>query len=131
MIDEQDAQIFKSCDDYARNKRKFIQYLKYAGTWQSASVICSCAAFLCGILLMVTFVVFFLKYCKTMQAVLAAFRSMNTSGIPPTKANPIGRTFPSLFTINLPEEDQIVDDLENIERMKITTQAISFIFALL
>ena len=30
MIDEQDAQIFKSHDDYARNKRKFIQYLKYA-----------------------------------------------------------------------------------------------------
>ena len=28
MIDEQEAQIFKSCDDYARNKRKFIQYLK-------------------------------------------------------------------------------------------------------
>ena len=30
IIDEQDAQIFKSFDDYARNKRKFIQYLKYA-----------------------------------------------------------------------------------------------------
>ena len=29
MIDEKDAQVFKSCDDYARNKRKFIQYLKY------------------------------------------------------------------------------------------------------
>ena len=30
MIDEQDAQILKSYDDYARNKRKFTQYLKYA-----------------------------------------------------------------------------------------------------
>ena len=50
-----------------------------------------------------------------MQAMLAAFISMNMSGIPPTKANPIGRTFPSLFTINLQEEDQIVDDLEDIE----------------
>ena len=30
MIDEKDAQIFKSHDDYARNKRKFTQYLKYA-----------------------------------------------------------------------------------------------------
>ena len=59
MIDEQDAQIFKSCDDYARNKRKFIQYLKYAETWQSASVICSFAAFLCDILLIVMFNVFF------------------------------------------------------------------------
>ena len=43
-----------------------------------------------------------------MQAMLAAFISMNMSGIPPTKANPIGRTFPPLFTINLLEEDQIV-----------------------
>ena len=93
MIDEQDAQIFKSRDDYARNKRKFIQYLKYAETWQSASVICLYAAFLCDILLIVMFIVFFLKYRKTMQAMLAAFISMNTSGIPPTKANPIGRIF--------------------------------------
>ena len=43
MIDEQDAQIFKSHDNYARNKRKFIQYLKYAEIWQSMSVICSCS----------------------------------------------------------------------------------------
>ena len=120
MIDEQDAQIFKSRDDYTRNKRKFIQYLKYAEKWQSASVICSYAAFLCDILLIVMFIIFFLKYCKTMQAMLAAFISMNMSGIPPTKANPIGRTFPPLFTINLPEEDQIVNDLEDIEGMQIT-----------
>ena len=62
-----------------------------------------------------------------MQTMLAAFISMNTSGIPPTKANPIGRMFPPLFTIYLPEEDQIVDDLEDIEGMQITIQAISFI----
>ena len=127
MIDEQDAKIFKSHDNYARNKRKFIQYLKYAETCQSMSVICSYVAFLCDILLIVTFIMFFLKYHKTMQAMLAAFISTNTSGIPPTKAKPIGRTFPSLFTINLPEEDQIVDDLEDIEGMQITIQAISFI----
>ena len=107
MIDEHDAQIFKSHDDYA-------------------SVICSCVAFLCDILLIVMFIVFFLKYHKTMQAMLAAFISMNTSGIPPTKANPKGRMFPPLFTINLPE-DQIVDDLEDVEGMQITIQAISFI----
>ena len=52
---------------------------------------------------------------------------MNTSGIPPIKANPISRTFPPLFTINLPEEDQIVEDLEDIEGMQTTIQAISFI----
>ena len=61
-----------------------------------------------------------------MQAMLAAFISMNTSGIPPTKAYPIGRTFTPLFTINLPEGDQIVDDLEDIEGMQIMIQAISF-----
>ena len=58
---------------------------------------------------------------------LAAFISLNMSGIPPTKANSIGRLFPPLFTINLPEEDQIVDDLEDIEGMQITIQAILFI----
>ena len=51
-----------------------------------------------------------------MQAMLAAFISMNTSGIPPTKANPI----------NLLEEDQIVDDLEDIKGMQVMIQAISF-----
>ena len=40
MIDEKDAKIFKSHENYARNKRKFIQYLKYAEIWQSTSVIC-------------------------------------------------------------------------------------------
>ena len=53
------------------------------------------------------------------------------SGIPPTKANPIGRTFPPLFAINLSEEDQIVDDLEDIEGMQITIQAIHLLYVLL
>ena len=48
-------------------------------------------------------------------------------GIHPTKANPNGRTFPPLFTTNLPEEDQIVDDLEDIKGMQIIIQTISFI----
>ena len=56
MVDKQDAKIFKSHDDYVRNKRKFIQYLQYAEIWQSASVICSYAAFVCDILLIVTFI---------------------------------------------------------------------------
>ena len=62
-----------------------------------------------------------------MQAMLAAFISMNTSGILPTKANPIGRMFPPLFMINLPEEDQIVKHLEDIEGLQTTIQAMSFI----
>ena len=118
---------FKSHNDYVQNQRKLLQYLKYAETWQSASVICLYAAFLCDILLIVTFIAFFLKYCKTMQAMLAAFITMNTTGIPPSKANPVGRTFPSLFTLNLPEEDQIIEDLEDIEGMQTMIQVISFV----
>ena len=41
MIDEHYAQIFKSCNDYVQNKRKFLPYLQYAETWQSMSVIFS------------------------------------------------------------------------------------------
>ena len=62
-----------------------------------------------------------------MQAMLAAFITTNMSGISPSKANPISRTFPPLFTINLPQEDQIVKDLEDTEEMQTTIQAISFI----
>ena len=94
MVDEQDAQIFKSHNDYVQNKRKFLQYLKYAETWQSTLVIRLCEAFLCDILLIVTFIIFFLKYHKTMQVMLAAFITMNMSGIPPSKANPISESSP-------------------------------------
>ena len=127
MIDKEDAQIFNPHNDYVQNKMKFLQYLKYTETWQSISVTCSYTAFLCDILLIVMFIAFFLKYCKTMQAMLAAFITTNMSGIPSTKANPISRAFPPLFTINPPEEDQIVQDLEDIEGMQITIQVISFI----
>ena len=127
MIDEQDAQIFKSHNDYILNKRKFLQYLKYTETWQTTLVICSYAAFLCDILLLVTFIAFFLKYLKTMQAMLAVFITTNTSGIPSSKANPISRMFPLLFTINLSEEDQIIKDLEDIEEMQTTIQVTSFL----
>ena len=51
VIDEQDAQIFKSHNNYVQNKRKFLQYLKYAETWKSASVSCLYASFLCDIFL--------------------------------------------------------------------------------
>ena len=61
-----------------------------------------------------------------MQAMLTAFISMNMSGTPPTKANPIGRTFPPLFTINLPGEEQIIKDLDNLEGMQVMIQTISF-----
>ena len=62
-----------------------------------------------------------------MQAMLAAFITMNTTGVPPSKANYIGRTFLSLFTLNLLEEDQIIKDLGDIEGMQTMIQIISFI----
>ena len=70
-------------------------------------------AFICDVLLVVTLIAFFIKYQKTMQAMLMAFISMNTksSGILTLKANPIMRTFPPLFTINLPEEENVMEEL--------------------
>ena len=93
-------------------------------TWQSTLVICLYAAFPCDILLVVIFIAFFPKYCKTMQAMLAAFITINMTGIPPSKANPISRTFPLLFSLNLPEGDQIIKDLEDIEGMQTMIQVI-------
>ena len=62
-----------------------------------------------------------------MQAMLAAFITMNTTGVPPTEANPIGRMFPPLFTLNFLEEDQIIKALEDTEGMQTMIQVISFI----
>ena len=53
------------------------------------------------------------------------------TGIPPSKAKPMGRTLPPLFTLNLPEEDQIIEDLEDIEGMQTMIQVISFIVCVL
>ena len=48
-----------------------------------------------------------------MQAMLTAFitTNMNNSGIPSTKANPIGRMFPPLFMFKLLEEYKVIKDL--------------------
>ena len=64
----------------------------------------ACMQLFCDILLIVTFIAFFLKHRKTMQAMLAAYITTNTSGIPPSEANPISRMSPPpFFTIYLPE----------------------------
>ena len=39
MIDNQQAAIFKSNQDFNKNKEKILQYIKYAENWQVASVI--------------------------------------------------------------------------------------------
>ena len=64
-----------------------------------------------------------------MQAMLMAFITTNASnsGIPSTKANPISRTFPPLFTIKISEEDKIAEDLYEIESMQLIVQIIMII----
>ena len=95
VINTQDIAIFKSQKDYLRNKQKLLEYIHYAQNWQVLLVIFSYAAFTCDIILVLTLIVFFIRYRKTMQAMLTAFitTNMSNSGIPPTKSNPISRTF--------------------------------------
>ena len=64
-----------------------------------------------------------------MQAMLAAFLQMNTknTGIQSVQADQIGRTYPPLFTLNLPKEDEIIDDLREITVMKYVVQVIMII----
>ena len=60
---------------------------------------------------------------------LTAFITMNmsNSGIPSTKVNSISRTFPPLFMIKIPEEEQIVKYLQEIESMQLVVQVIMVI----
>ena len=68
-----------------------------------------------------------------MQAMLTAFINMNTSnsGIPSAKANSISRTYPLLFMIKISEEEQIVEDLQEIERMQLVVQVIMVIVCII
>ena len=106
-----------------------MEYIKYAENWQVVSVICSYAAMACNILLIIAMIVFLLKYRKTMQAILAAFLQMNTknTGIQSVQADQMGRTYPPLFTLNLPKEDEIIDDLREITAMEYVVQVIMII----
>ena len=105
------------------------QYIKYAENWQVVSVICSYVAMACDVLLIIAVIDFLLKYCKTMQAMLAAFLHMNTknTGTQSSQANQIGRTYPPLFTLNLPKEEEIIDDLREITAMEYVVQVIMII----
>ena len=62
MIDMQDVAIFKSQKDYIRNKQKLLEYIRYAQMWQVLSVIFSYAAFTCDIILVLTLIIFFIRY---------------------------------------------------------------------
>ena len=129
MIDNQEAAIFKSIQDFNKNKEKISQYIKYAENWQVASVICSYAAMACDVLLIIAMIIFLLKYHKTMQVMLAAFLQMNTknTGMQSVQADQIGRTYPPLFTLNLLKEEEIIDDLREITAMEYVVQVIMII----
>ena len=129
MIDKQEAAIFKSKQDFNQNNKKILEYIKYAENWQVISVICSYAAMACYIFLIIAMIVFLLKYCKTMQMMLAAFLQMNTknTGIQSVQTDQIGRTYPPRFTLNLPKEDEIIDDLKEITAMEYVVQVIMII----
>ena len=62
MIDTQDVAIFKSQKDYVRYKQKLSEYICYAQIWQVLLVIFSYAAFTCNIILVLTLIVFFIRY---------------------------------------------------------------------
>ena len=133
IINTQDVAIFKSQKDYVRNKQKLSEYIHYAQMWQVLLVIFSYAAFTCNIILALTLIIFFIRYQKTMQAMLMAFitTSMSNSGIPSAKANPISRTFPPLFMIKISEEEKIAQDLHEIESMQLIIQVIMIIVYIL
>ena len=77
------------------------------------------------------------KQCKTIvtfdidtiPAMLAAFLQTNikNSAIQSVQADQIGRTYPPLFTINLPKEKEIIDDLREITTMEYVVQIIMII----
>ena len=129
MINKQEAAIFKLKQDFNQNKEKILEYIKYAENWQVISVICSYAAMACDILLIVAMIIFLLKYHKTMQVLLAAFLQMNTknTGIQSVQADQIDRTYPPLFTLNLPKEEEIIGDLREITAMEYVVQFIMII----
>ena len=126
MIDNQEAAILKSKQDFNKNKEKISQYIKYAENWQVASVICSYTAMACDVLLIVAMIGFLLKYRETMQAMLTAFLQINNknTGMQSVQADQIGRTYPPLFTLYLPKEEEIIDDLREITAMEYVVQVV-------
>ena len=129
VIDNKEAAIFKSKQDFNKNKEKILQYIKYAENWQVVSVICSYTAMACDVLLIIAMIAFLLKYRKTMQVMLTAFLQMNTknTGIQSVQADQISRKYPPLFTLNLLKEKEIIDDLREITAMEYVVQVIMII----
>ena len=57
MIDNQQTAIFKSNQDFNKNKEKILQYIKYAENWQVALVMCSYTVIACDVLLIIAMIV--------------------------------------------------------------------------
>ena len=129
MIDNQQTAIFKLNQDFNKNKEKISQYIKYAENWQVVLVICSYMAMACDVLLILAMIAFLLKYRKTMQVMLTAFLQTNTknTAIQSVQVDQIGRAYPLLFTLNLPKEEEIMDDLREITTMEYVVQVIMII----
>ena len=102
--------------------------MKYAENWL-ASVICSYTGMASDVLLIVAMIAFLMKYQRTMQVMLAAFLQTNTknTAIQSVQVDQIDRTYPPLFTINLPKEEEIIDDLREITAMEYVVQIIMII----
>ena len=68
-----------------------------------------------------------------MQTMLTAFIiiNMSNSGIPSAKANSTSRTFLPLFMIKIPEEEQIIEDLQKIKSMQLVVQVIMVIVCII
>ena len=82
MIDKQQTAIFKSNQDFNKNKEKISQYIKYAENWEVASVICSYTAMACDVLLIIAMIVFLLKMhnpCSRNCAVFMSYTYINSS----------------------------------------------------
>ena len=64
-----------------------------------------------------------------MQVMLAAFLQINTKNtvIQSAQADQIGRTYPPLLTLNLPKEEEIIDNLKEITTMEYVVQVIMII----
>ena len=133
MIDMQDVAIFRSPKNYVKNKQKLYEYVHYTQNWQVLLVIFSYAAFTSGIILMLTLIIFFIRYQKTMQAMPMAFITMNTSksGIPSTKVNPISKMFPPSFMIRISEAEKIAKNLHKTKSMQLIVQIIMIIVCIL
>ena len=132
MIDNQQTAIFKSNQDFNKNKEKISQYIKYAENWQVVSVICSYMVMACNVLLTVAMIIFLLKYRETIQVMLTAFLQidMKNTGIQSVQADQTDRTYPPLFTLNLPKEEEIMDNLREITTMEYVVQVIMIILCI-